>query len=110
MLLKHFLLGAAFALSSVAALPNPETDINNVEARDGVSNKMNQDHHVHCPNDASRTGNRQYPCVCKDRKKEFKGGKCVCRGDMDWDWHHKECRRRDHKKFWDDDEQECRRR
>ncbi|KAJ4207005.1 hypothetical protein NW759_014193 [Fusarium solani] len=132
MLLNQFLLGALLALNSVAALPNPDADIHDVEARDD----NHGGHHFRCPDDAYPTGNRKRPCVCKDpkekydrdfnkcvckdgfrrkghkcvcedRKKEFRDGKCRCRDGM-WEDRWGNCRCPKHK-HWDDSEQKCKR-
>ncbi|KAH7216365.1 hypothetical protein DER44DRAFT_807322 [Fusarium oxysporum] len=72
MLLKHFLLGALLALSSVTALPNPEADLHDVEARD------NKNHPPRCGKDADfdRMKNK---CICKDEGKEFDPEHKICR-------------------------------
>ncbi|EWZ79579.1 hypothetical protein FOWG_16361 [Fusarium oxysporum f. sp. lycopersici MN25] len=71
MLLKHFLLGALLALGSVTALPNPEADLHDVEARDNQRRPR-------CGKDADfdRMKNK---CICKDEGKEFHPEHKICR-------------------------------
>ncbi|EXK26238.1 hypothetical protein FOMG_17140 [Fusarium oxysporum f. sp. melonis 26406] len=77
MLLKHFLLGALLALSSVAALPNPEADLHDVEARD------DKHHRPRCGKDADPDPMDKHKCICKDKGKEFDPEHKICRCPKD---------------------------
>ncbi|RKK09764.1 hypothetical protein BFJ66_g8709 [Fusarium oxysporum f. sp. cepae] len=108
MLLKHFLLGALLALGSVTALPNPETDLHDVEARDNkhhrprcgkdadfddIKNKcickdegkeFHREHKIcRCPEDQMKDPDDPHKCVCKDQDKKLIMGVCKCKGDLE---------------------------
>ncbi|UPK97307.1 hypothetical protein LCI18_008242 [Fusarium solani-melongenae] len=85
MLLNRFLLGALVAVNSVSALPNPDADNQDVEARSILH---------HCGSHASWSGSTK-SCVCHDKGKEYhhKHKKCRCpKGER---WHHieRECKK-----------------
>ncbi|KAJ4074584.1 hypothetical protein NW756_013637 [Fusarium oxysporum] len=77
MLLKHFLLGSLLALGSVTALPNPEADLHDVEARDNH-------HRPRCGKEADPDPMGKLKCICKDKGKEFhpEHMKCRCPEDQ----------------------------
>ncbi|EXL73117.1 hypothetical protein FOPG_11462 [Fusarium oxysporum f. sp. conglutinans race 2 54008] len=77
MLLKHFLLGSLLALGSVTALPNPEADLHDVEARDNH-------HRPRCGKEADLDPMGKLKCICKDKGKEFhpEHMKCRCPEDQ----------------------------
>ncbi|KAJ3458996.1 hypothetical protein MRS44_015069 [Fusarium solani] len=77
MLLKHFLLGALLALSSVAALPNPEADLQDVEARDDKHQPRR------CGKDANPDSMDKHKCICKDQGKDFDPEHKICRCPKD---------------------------
>ncbi|KAH7240082.1 uncharacterized protein BKA55DRAFT_490656, partial [Fusarium redolens] len=105
MLLKHFLLGALLALSSVAALPNPEADLHDIEARD------DKHHRPRCGKDADPDRMNKHKCICKDEGKEFdpEHKKCRCPKDQmpDPDDPHK-CVCKDEGKEFDPEHKKCR--
>ncbi|RKK78559.1 hypothetical protein BFJ68_g17844 [Fusarium oxysporum] len=72
MLLKHFLLGALLALGSVTALPNPEADLHDVEARDNQRRPR-------CGKEADPDPMDKHKCICKDEGKEFDPKHMICR-------------------------------
>ncbi|EWY81955.1 hypothetical protein FOYG_16160 [Fusarium oxysporum NRRL 32931] len=76
MLLKHFLLGSLLALGSVTALPNPEADLNDVEAR-------NNHHRPRCGEEADPDPMGKHKCICKDDGKEFDPKHMICRCPKD---------------------------
>ncbi|KAH6887703.1 hypothetical protein B0T10DRAFT_549671 [Thelonectria olida] len=112
MLLKYFLLNTLLVLSSVTAIPNPDTDNYDVEARD-----VNDDPAGHLVDRDDRYGSRcgtdatwdkkQKMCFCKKngdfyddemkkccpKGKKWNGRRCDydCGKDADWDRRKNEC-------------------
>ncbi|KAH7117390.1 hypothetical protein EDB81DRAFT_591001, partial [Dactylonectria macrodidyma] len=104
MLFKHLLTNTILFLTSVAAIPNPNTEKNGVEARDGDG--FATDHLVvrgRCGNDAyMKHGN----CFCRHSDKKWDGKRCICSHGRDWDWREKRCKC-SHDRDWDWREKRC---
>ncbi|KAH8662742.1 hypothetical protein BGZ61DRAFT_539456 [Ilyonectria robusta] len=108
MLLKYFLLNTLLALSSVTAIPSPDTDNYDVEARNADDDPAGHlvDRAGRCGSDAY-WNRKQHACICRRRDeifdkemkkccpegKKWDGHRCKhdCGEDADWDRNEREC-------------------
>ncbi|RSL59296.1 hypothetical protein CEP53_005851 [Fusarium sp. AF-6] len=87
MLFTRFFLGALVAMNSVNALPNPEADNQDIEARSLFH---------HCGKHASWSGDTK-SCVCHDKGKVYHKHHKKCRCPKGERWHHIERQCKKHK-------------